>query len=72
MSSKDKSPIIPTIGPISESVLLKRRYNSREALNDTYYHYDSYDNVTLFPEDEKDIHKHQVIIHPSRYNVFIW
>nr|XP_023017260.1 LIM and senescent cell antigen-like-containing domain protein 1 isoform X1 [Leptinotarsa decemlineata]XP_023017261.1 LIM and senescent cell antigen-like-containing domain protein 1 isoform X1 [Leptinotarsa decemlineata] len=44
---KDKSPTIPHIGYISESLLIQRRANSREALDSSYHRYDSYDNVVL-------------------------
>lgn len=44
---KDKSPVIPEIGQITQSTLLQRRAQSKEELNMSYYKYDEYDNVPL-------------------------
>lgn len=68
--SKDISPIIPSIGSISESTLLQRRATSREALDETYYKYDEYDNVSLISLNPRVMERQNSsvfkYVHPSR------
>lgn len=56
--TKDSSPLVPAMGSISQSSLLQRRATSKEALDDTYYRYDEYDNVSLLSLTPRVIEKH--------------
>lgn len=57
LSNKDRSPSIPLIGAITESLLIQRRTNSKEELEPSYYRYDEYDNISLVSLTPKRVEK---------------
>lgn len=52
-NEKDASPVIPMLGPIKQSSLAQRRASRGSKdnllLDDSYYRYEEYDNVSLSP-----------------------
>lgn len=44
--AKDKSPLVPDLGPIQLSNLFQRRAESKELLSESYVKFDDYDNLS--------------------------
>lgn len=55
--SKDSSPVIPSVGLISESTLLQRRVDSNKKNSGQYYKYDEYDNISLISLNARTVEK---------------
>lgn len=54
--AKDKSPLIPDLGPIQLSTLFQRRTESKELLSDSYVKFEDYDNLSLLSLESLDNH----------------
>lgn len=45
--SKDKSPLVPNMGPVNLGQVFKRRFDSKETLSDSYMKFEDYDNLSV-------------------------
>lgn len=52
--AKDKSPMIPDLGPIHLSNLFQRRTESKELLSDSYVKFEDYDNLSVLSLESLD------------------